>query len=185
MDIPIKLKASEKAAIDQINKIAPEIYQEKNPGFRWAASVVAKTNDIDWEQISKVRIEDIVSSEGYEDDDKTISHLTIDDQDFELIKQGMDKQLGMKRGVQKAFLVRAIIKWQLKQMNFQKRMLSYTKSLSDMKNSLSNSEALKLCVDLFCDDTTVELGADLKEMQEKVKKVLLDYYKRIDSKKKN
>ena len=31
MDIPIKLKAYEKAAINHINKKAPELYQEKNP----------------------------------------------------------------------------------------------------------------------------------------------------------
>ncbi len=110
MDIPIKLKACEKAALNHLNKIAPELYQEKNPGFRWTASIAAKRDNVNWEQISKIRIENRVTAGGFEDDEKSISHLTIDDKDFERLRLIMNEYFGLSKGVQKAFLARTIIK---------------------------------------------------------------------------
>ena len=177
MDIPIKLKACEKAAIDHINKKAPELYQEKNPGFRWAANMAAQRPQIDWEKISKFRIEDQISPDGFADDDSSISHLTIADQDYKKLKADMDQQLGMNRGVQKAFLARAIIKWGMQELDRQTRLTSYAKRLYSKDQELSNTEALKLCVDLFCD--TVEIDLEKRNMQEDFKKILLVYQKKL------
>lgn len=155
MDIPIKLKAYEKAAINHINKKAPELYQEKNPGFRWAANMAAQRTGINWEKVSKERIEDLISADGFADDDTSISHLTIDDQDFEKLKEVMDQQLGMSRGVQKAFLARAVIKWGMTELERESRLTSYSKLINTREQDFSNTDALKLCVDLFCDSLEV------------------------------
>ncbi len=177
MDIPIKLKAYEKAAIDYLNRNAPEVYQEKNPGFRWASHTAARKSGIDWERISRIRIEDEFSSEGFSDDDSSISHLTIDDQDFEKLKAEMNQQLGMSRGVQKAFLARAVIKWGMTELERQSRLTSYSKLINTKEQDFSNTDALKLCVDLFCD--SLEVNKEKRNVQEEVKKILLAYQREL------
>ena len=177
MDIPIKLKAYEKAAINHINKKAPELYQEKNPGFRWAANMAAQRTGINWEKVSKERIEDLISADGFADDDSSISHLTIDDQDFEKLKAEMDQQLGMSRGVQKAFLARAVIKWGMTELERESRLTSYSKLINTKDQDLTNTDALKLCVDLFCDSS--EANKEKSNMQEEVKKILLAYQREL------
>lgn len=177
MDIPIKLKAYEKAAIDYLNRNAPEVYQEKNPGFRWASHTAARKSGIDWERISRIRLEDEFSSEGFSDDDSSISHLTIDDQDFEKLKAEMNQQLGMSRGVQKAFLARAVIKWGMTELERQSRLTSYSKLINTKEQDLSNTDALKLCVDLFCD--SLEVNKEKRNVQEEVKKILLAYQREL------
>ena len=177
MDIPIKLKAYEKAAIDYLNRNAPEVYQEKNPGFRWASHTAAQKSGIDWERISRIRLEDEFSSEGFSDDDSSISHLTIDDQDFEKLKAEMNQQLGMSRGVQKAFLARAVIKWGMTELERQSRLTSYSKLINTKEQDFSNTDALKLCVDLFCD--SLEVNKEKRNVQEEVKKILLAYQREL------
>jgi len=177
MDIPIKLKAYEKAAIDYLNRNAPEVYQEKNPGFRWASHTAARKSGIDWERISRIRLEDEFSSEGFSDDDSSISHLTIDDQDFEKLKAEMNQQLGMSRGVQKAFLARAVIKWGMTELERQSRLTSYSKLINTKEQDFSNTDALKLCVDLFCD--SLEVNKEKRNVQEEVKKILLAYQREL------
>lgn len=177
MDIPIKLKAYEKAAIDYLNRNAPEVHQEKNPGFRWASHTAARKSGIDWERISRIRLEDEFSSEGFSDDDSSISHLTIDDQDFEKLKAEMNQQLGMSRGVQKAFLARAVIKWGMTELERQSRLTSYSKLINTKEQDFSNTDALKLCVDLFCD--SLEVNKEKRNVQEEVKKILLAYQREL------
>ena len=177
MDIPIKLKAYEKAAIDYLNRNAPEVYQEKNPGFRWASHTAAQKSGIDWERISRIRLEDEFSSEGFSDDYSSISHLTIDDQDFEKLKAEMNQQLGMSRGVQKAFLARAVIKWGMTELERQSRLTSYSKLINTKEQDFSNTDALKLCVDLFCD--SLEVNKEKRNVQEEVKKILLAYQREL------
>lgn len=180
MDIPIKLKACEKAAIDYINEKAPELYREKNPGFRWAANMaanmVAQSPPIDWEKISKLRIKNQISADGFADDNSSISHLTIADQDYEKLKADMDQQLGMSRGVQKAFLARTIIKWGMQELDRQVET-TYSSLIMPMKQKLTNTDALKLCVDLFCD--SLEEDFEKRNIQEEVKKILLEYQERL------
>lgn len=178
MDIPIKLKASEKAAIDRLNQKAPELYQEKNPGFRWAASEAAQRSGIRWEEISRIRLEDEISSEGFSDDDSSISHLTIDNQAFTKLKEEMDQQLGMTRGVQKAFLARVIIKWGLTELERESRLMGYYKRAYPGKQALSNADALKLCVDLFCDSEDED--SDKAEVREQIRKLLMEYQKKTE-----
>lgn len=177
MDIPIKLKANEKAAVNDLNKKAPELYQEKNPGFRWAAHMAAQRTGIHWEKVSKERIKDLISADGFADDDSSISHLTIDDQDFEKLKEVMDQQLGMSRGVQKAFLARAVIKWGMTELERESRLTSYSKLINTKDQDLTNTDALKLCVDLFCDSS--EANKEKSNMQEEVKKILLAYQREL------
>lgn len=177
MDIPIKLKAYEKAAINHINKKSPELYQEKNPGFRWAANIAAKKSGINWEKVSKERIENLISADGFIDDDSSISHLTIDDQDFKKLKSEMDQQFAMSRGVQKSFLARAVIKWAMTELESQSRLASYSKLINIKEQELSNTDALKLCVDLFCD--SFEVNKEKRNVQEEVKKVLLEYQREL------
>ena len=180
MDIPIKLKACEKAAIDYINEKAPEIYREKNPGFRWvanmAANMVTQSPPIDWEKISKLRIKNQVSADGFADDNSSISHLTIADQDYKKLKEDMDKQLGMSRGVQKAFLARTIIKWGMQELDRPVEM-PYSSLKMSMNQKLTNTDALKLCVDLFCD--SLEEDFEKRNIQKEVKKILLEYQERL------
>ena len=177
MDIPIKLKAHEKAAINHINKKAPELYKEKNPGFRWAANMAAQRNEVDWEQVSKVRIENLISADGFTDDDSSISHLTIDDQDFEKLKADMDQQFGMTRGVQKAFLARTVIKWGMTELERQLRLMRYSELIKNSEMKMSNVDALRLCVDLFCD--TEEVDQEKRNVQEEIKKILVAYQKKL------
>ena len=177
MDIPIKLKAYEKAAIDYLNRNAPEVYQEKNPGFRWASHTAARKLGIDWERISRIRIEDEFSPEGFSDDDTSISHLTIDDQTYEKLRNDINQQLNMTRGVQKAFLARTIIKWGLEEMKQMTRLTSYAHFVYGDKQDLSNADALKLCVDLFCDSGE---DSDRAEIREQIRKLLIDYQKKTE-----
>lgn len=178
VDIPIKLKAYEKAAIDYLNQNAPEVYQEKNPGFRWASHTAARKPGIDWERISRIRIEDEFSPEGFRDDDTSISHLTIDDQTYEKLRNDINQQLNMTRGVQKAFLARTIIKWGLEEMKTIARLTSYAHLVYGDKQSLSNADALKLCVDLFCDSG--DENSDRAEIREQIRKLLMDYQKKME-----
>ena len=179
MDIPIKLKAYEKAAIDYLNRNAPEVYQEKNPGFRWASHTAARKSGIDWERISRIRIENEFSSEGFSDDDSSISHLTIDDQTYEKLRNDINQQLNMTRGIQKAFLARTIIKWGLEEMKPIARLTSYAHLVYGDKQDLSNADALKLCVDLFCDSGE---DSDRAEIREQIRKLLMDYQKKMEGK---
>jgi hypothetical protein len=178
VDIPIKLKSSEKAAIDRLNQKAPELYQEKNPGFRWAASEAARRTGINWEEISRIRLEDEITSEDFMDDDKSISHLTIDDQAYEKLKAEMDQQLGMARGVQKAFLARAVIKWGLTELERESRLTGYYKRAYPGKQDLSNADVLKLCVDLFCDSGDED--TDKAEAREQIRKLLAEYQRKAE-----
>lgn len=172
MDIPIKLKAYEKAAIDYLNRNAPEVYQEKNPGFRWASHTAAHKSGINWEKVSRIRIEDEISPEGFSDDDTSISHLTIDDQTYEKLRNDINQQLNMTRGVQKAFLARTIIKWGLKEMKPMARITRYANFVYGDKQGLSNADALKLCVDLFCDSGDED--PDRAEIREQIRKLLVE-----------
>ena len=156
MDIPIKLKAGEKAALNHLNQIAPELYQEKNPGFRWVANMAAKRDDIDWERISKRRIEDRLSSGDFKDDEKNISHLTIDDKDFERLKSNMNKCFDVRKGVQKAFIVRSVIKWGMDELSQIARLSAYSNLMRVNKRTLSNADALKIFADLLLDETEID-----------------------------
>ena len=139
--------------------------------------MAAQRTGINWEKISKERIEDLISADGFADDDTSISHLTIDDQDFEKLKEVMDQQLGMSRGVQKAFLARAVIKWGMTELERESRLTSYSKLINTKEQDLSNTDALKLCVDLFCDP--LEVNKEKRNVQEEVKKILLAYQREL------
>lgn len=49
----------------------------------------------------------------------------------------MDQQLGMSRGVQKAFLARAVIKWGMTELERQSRLTSYSKLINTEEQDLS------------------------------------------------
>lgn len=132
---------------------------------------------IDWERISRIRIEDEFSPEGFSDDDTSISHLTIDDQTYEKLRNDINQQLNMTRGVQKAFLARTIIKWGLEEMKQMTRLTSYAHFVYGDKQDLSNADALKLCVDLFCDSGE---DSDRAEIREQIRKLLIDYQKKTE-----
>ncbi len=178
MDIPIKLKACEKAALSHLNKIAPELYKEKNPGFRWAASMAAQRDNVEWVKISRLRIEDLISAKEFEDDDKSISHLTIEDQDFETLRTTMNEYFGMSKGVQKAFLARTIIKWGMSELNRESRLSAYSKLITESQNKLSDADALKIFADLILDD--VEVDQFKKKTKEELISLLTRYRDEIN-----
>ena len=185
MNIPIKLKASEKAAIEKLNKAAPQLYQEKNPGFRWAASQAAMQKNIEWIEISKRHLDDKYDTDTFRDDESSISHLALNDTDFEILLNQMNKAFGVAKSVQKAFLARSIIKWGLYNLDCESRMTLYYSGIQDKKASeespaysvtgvetLNNVEALKSCVELFCSPSDSEKTV---RAQQEIVKVLMNY----------
>ena len=83
----------------------------------------------------------------------------------------------MSRGVQKAFLARAVIKWGMTELERESRLTSYSKLINSREQDFSNTDALKLCVDLFCD--SLEVNKEKRNVQEEVKKILLAYQREL------
>ena len=152
MDIPIKLKACEKAAIKALNDSAPKLYQEKNPGFRWAANQAAKAKNINWEDVSKIQFDDQPGTEDFEDDDSSISHLSIEDSDFKKLLKDMNESLGTTRGVQKAFLARSVIKWGLDFKKRTSRLNAYYEAMQKTTAELSKRVVGKMASDMSMDE---------------------------------
>lgn len=112
MDLTIKAKTFELEALEFLNKRAPEVYKGKKHGFYWAAHEANLCkDDIDWEKVAKVRLENYFSGDSYEEKIPPITHLTADEEDYENLAQSMKKQFELKRSVQKAYCIRNILKW--------------------------------------------------------------------------
>lgn len=112
MDITIKARAFEIEALEYLDQRAPEMYKGKKHGLYWGVHEVARVTDqVDWKRISQIRLEKFFSGKQYEDKIPPITHLTVEEDEYEKIARSMEKQFELKRPIQKAYCIRNVLKY--------------------------------------------------------------------------
>ncbi|MBP0984380.1 MAG: hypothetical protein J6A19_11715 [Oscillospiraceae bacterium] len=172
MDIVFKAKPTELTALKLLDKMAPEIKSGKQRGFFWAAHKAAESisngNTIDWIEVAKVRLEEYSDSKSDgETSSVVVTHLNIEEADFDIVTKSIESQYNLTRRVQKSYLVRSLIKYGLKNAE------------QNQKPCLSLSESGKadnMSLEQKVDNLLTEIIA-IKEKLDDIRKMLNTDYK--------
>lgn len=115
MNLTIKLRPYELEALEYLDNKAPQTNKSKRPGIFWAvheaSDAIELEENLDWNSISRIRIDSYFSGEKYED--SAIIHLTVGDDEYETVAAHMQNHFNLTRPIQKAYCIRNIIKYAL------------------------------------------------------------------------